>query len=76
MLRRCRELFRITKYGRRFDRESGKFIVNIAYHTAVKITPRTVAVSEAFGLGVDQEQQFMIYDNVELKSARALQTSF
>ena len=67
MLRRRRELFRITKYGRRFDRESGKFIVNIAYHTAVKVTPRTVAVSEAFGLGVDQEQQYIIYDNVELK---------
>jgi len=66
-LTRRREFFQITRWARRYDRKSGKFIVDIAYNTATEITPRTIAVSEAFGLGVDQEQKFVIYDNVELK---------
>jgi ABC-type lipoprotein export system ATPase subunit/GNAT superfamily N-acetyltransferase len=61
------EYFQIQRYGRRYDRRSGCFIVDIAYETATEVTPRTIAVSEAFGLGVDQEQKFVIYDNVELK---------
>lgn len=64
---RHREFFRITKYARRYDHSSGKFVVDIAYETATDITPRTIAVSEAFGLGVDQQQKFVIFDNVELK---------
>jgi len=66
-LTRRHEYFEITKYARRFDKREGKFIVDIAYETATEITPRTIAVSEAFGLGVDQHQKFPIYDNVELK---------
>src|SRR3989304_1762687 len=66
-MRSRKEFFRISKYGRRYDRQEGKFIVNIAYQTATELTPRTIAVSEAFGLGVDQEQKFVLYDNVELK---------
>jgi len=31
------------------------------------VTPRPVAVAEAFGLGIHQEKTFVIYDNVELK---------
>jgi ABC-type ATPase with predicted acetyltransferase domain len=64
---RRREFFRIQQFRRRYDREAGKFVFNIAYETAAELTPRTVAVSEAFGLGVDEEQKFVIYDNVELK---------
>lgn len=67
MVRRRLEHFEIRKYARRFDRGSGKFIVDIAYETATEVTPRTIQVAEAFGLGVDQHQKFMIYDNVELK---------
>jgi ABC-type lipoprotein export system ATPase subunit/GNAT superfamily N-acetyltransferase len=62
-----KEHFKIRQYARRYDHVSGKFVVNIAYSTAAKVTPRTVAVAEAFGLGVDQEQKFTIFDNVELK---------
>jgi len=62
-----REFFRITKYARRYDRREGKFTIDIAYETTAEITPRTVAVAEAFGLGVDEQQKFVIYDNVELK---------
>jgi len=66
-LRRRREHFRIHKFRRIYDRNSGKFTFNVAYETAAQLTPRTVAVAEAFGLGVDQEQKFVILDNVELK---------
>jgi len=64
---RRREFFRITKYARRYDRREGKFTINVAYETAVEISPRTTAVADAFGLGIDEEQKFVIYDNVEFK---------
>jgi ABC-type lipoprotein export system ATPase subunit len=62
-----REYFRITKFAKRYDRQTGKFTFNIAYETATEITPRTIDVAETFGLGIDQTQKFAIYDNVELK---------
>jgi len=64
---RRREHFRITKSARSYDKREGKFTINIAYETATEITPRTIGVAEAFGLGIDQQQKFVIYDNVELK---------
>jgi ABC-type lipoprotein export system ATPase subunit/GNAT superfamily N-acetyltransferase len=64
---RRREYFRICKYARRYDRREGKFIIDISYETATETTPRTIAVAEAFGLGIDQHQKFVIYDNVKLK---------
>jgi len=64
---RKREFFRIRKYRRTYDRHEGKFLINIAYETATEITPRTIGVAEAFGLGVDEQRKFVIYDNVELK---------
>jgi len=64
-----RELFEVTRWARKYDRETGKFIINISYETATDVTPRTIAVAEAFGLGVDQYQRQIIYDNVELKIA-------
>ncbi len=62
-----REYFRITKFAKRYDRQIGKFTFNIAYETATEITPRTIDVAETFGLGIDQTQKFILYDNVELK---------
>jgi ABC-type ATPase with predicted acetyltransferase domain len=64
---RRKEHFRINQWARTYDRTTGKFTINVAYETATAITKRTIAVSEAFGLGVDQSQKFIIYDNVELK---------
>jgi ABC-type lipoprotein export system ATPase subunit/GNAT superfamily N-acetyltransferase len=61
------ELFRIRRYARKYDRQQGKFIINISYETATEVTSRTIGVAEAFGLGVDQHHRFVIYDNVELK---------
>lgn len=62
-----RESFKVTKITRKFDRCTGKFTINIRYKTKTEVTPRTVAVSEAFGLGVDAEKEHVVYDNVELK---------
>jgi ABC-type lipoprotein export system ATPase subunit/GNAT superfamily N-acetyltransferase len=65
---RKRELFHIRQYARKFDRETGKFIINISYETAAPgPTERVIGVAEGFGLGLDQWQKFVIYDNVELK---------
>jgi ABC-type lipoprotein export system ATPase subunit/GNAT superfamily N-acetyltransferase len=65
---RKREFFRICQYARKYDRETGKFIINISYETvAPEPTERVVGVAEGFGLGLDQWQKFIIYDNVELK---------
>jgi ABC-type transport system involved in cytochrome c biogenesis ATPase subunit/GNAT superfamily N-acetyltransferase len=63
-----REYFRIRQFARRYDRASGKFVVNVAYETAAP-TPseRVVAVAQGFGLGLDKWEKFVVYDNVELK---------
>jgi len=63
------EYFRINKVSlKRFDVKTGKFIVNISYETAApEPTDRVVGVAEAFGLGLDKWEKFVVYDNVELK---------
>ena len=66
MVRR-REYFRINKFARRYDRESGKFTFDISYETKTDITDRTVEVAEAFGMGISEFQEHVLYDNVELK---------
>lgn len=43
-------------------------IFNKSFRTSpVEITDRVVAVSDAFGIGVDEQREFTIFDNVELK---------
>jgi ABC-type transport system involved in cytochrome c biogenesis ATPase subunit/N-acetylglutamate synthase-like GNAT family acetyltransferase len=64
---RRREFFKITRYARRYDRETGKFVIDISYKTKTDITDRTIAVSEAFGLGVDEFKEHVVYDDVELR---------
>jgi len=66
-LRRHQEYFKIQKFRRVYDRSQNKFTFNIAYETAARLTPRSVAVAEAFGLGLDQQRKFVILDDVELK---------
>jgi ABC-type lipoprotein export system ATPase subunit/GNAT superfamily N-acetyltransferase len=62
------EFFHIRKYIRRFDNKTGKFIINIAYETAApEPTDRVVDVAEAFGLGLDKWEKFVVYNNVELR---------
>ena len=66
MRRKGREEFRIRKFARRYDRLSGKFTFDIGYETRTDITDRTVAVAEAFGMGISESQRHVLYDNVEL----------
>jgi len=65
---RRHEFFRIRQIRRRYDRQQGKFIIDIAYETAApEPTERVVNVAEAFGLGLDQWEKFIVYDNVQLQ---------
>jgi ABC-type ATPase with predicted acetyltransferase domain len=64
-----RELFKITRIQKKYDRKAGVFRINIAYKTRTDVTDRTIKVAEAFGIGVDNFQEHVIYDNVELKIA-------
>ncbi|MBT0160206.1 GNAT family N-acetyltransferase [Candidatus Bathyarchaeota archaeon A05DMB-2] len=69
---RRREFFRIRQIRRRYDRQEDKFIIDIAYETAApEPTERVVNVAEAFGLGLDQWEKFVVYDNVQLKIGAA-----
>jgi ABC-type lipoprotein export system ATPase subunit/GNAT superfamily N-acetyltransferase len=63
-----REFFHISQIKRRYDHKTGKFIINIGYETAApEPTDRVVGVAEAFGLGLDKWEKFVVYDNVELR---------
>jgi len=42
-------------------------LISISYETGVKVSPRTIKVAEAFGIGVDKKRRFTIYEDVELK---------
>ncbi|MEM3626416.1 MAG: ATP-binding cassette domain-containing protein [Candidatus Bathyarchaeia archaeon] len=61
------EYFHIKSYAKTYDKRSNTFTINITYETATEITPRTIGVAEAFGLGIDQQQKFTIYDNLKIK---------
>ena len=62
-----KEIFKITRFKKHYDHKTGSFKINISYKTRTDITDRTIKVAEAFGIGVDNHQEHVIYDNVELK---------
>ncbi|MEM2163895.1 MAG: ATP-binding cassette domain-containing protein [Nitrososphaerota archaeon] len=63
---RREEYFEIHKVRRIYNRETGKFIINIEYSTAApKPTERVISVAEAFGIGVDRGRKFTLYKNAE-----------
>jgi len=43
-----------------------RFKIDIRYKIRTKATPRTVAVAEAFGIGMGEPYEFSVYDNLEL----------
>ena len=65
-MRRRREYFRIRQFRRTYDRSEGKFTFKISYETNAALTPRSLVVAEAFGLGIDEAQKFKVLD-AELK---------
>jgi len=67
-MRDRREIFRIQKFRRVYDRAADKFSFNISYETHTELTDRALVVAESFGLGVDEAQKFKVLD-AELKIA-------
>ncbi len=65
-MRNRKDHFRIRQFRRTYDKEQGKFSFNISYETHTKLTPRSLVVAEAFGLGIDEAQKFKVLD-AELK---------
>lgn len=47
-------------------RKANKLVAEVGFKTKTKITPRSVAIAEAFGLGIDEEKVFKVYDNFAL----------
>ena len=58
-----------TRRVRRFDRERGCYVYDIAFKTQTPLTERTIEVAEAFGLGVDETQEHVLYRDFEVKLA-------
>jgi ABC-type ATPase with predicted acetyltransferase domain len=65
-MRKRREELQIRRIRRIYSRAEDKFTFNISYETHTKITPRSLVVAEAFGLGIDDAQKFKVLD-AELK---------
>jgi ABC-type ATPase with predicted acetyltransferase domain len=45
-----------------YNKAEDKFSFNICYETHTKVTPRSLVVAEAFGLGIDEAQKFKVLD--------------
>jgi ABC-type lipoprotein export system ATPase subunit/GNAT superfamily N-acetyltransferase len=68
LAKKVKEIFRIHKVLRRFDRHSGKFVINVSFETAApEPTDRTIVTAEAFGLGLDKLEKFTVFEDVDLK---------
>jgi ABC-type ATPase with predicted acetyltransferase domain len=65
-MRNQREIFRIRTIRRTYDKTKDRFTFDISYETHTELTPRTVEVAEAFGLGIDEAQKFPVL-NAELQ---------
>ncbi|MEM1586966.1 MAG: hypothetical protein QXX99_05765 [Candidatus Bathyarchaeia archaeon] len=64
------EHFKIKSAVRKFDAKTGKFIINISYEAAPpEPTERVLRVAETFGLGVDRQHKFIIYDMIMFELA-------
>ena len=65
-MRDRRDVFRVRKCRRVYDRARDRFSFHVEYETHTELTPRTVVVAEAFGLGIDEAQKFPVL-NAELQ---------
>ena len=58
---------RIGRRVRRYDKERGCYVYDVNFKTQTPLTERTIEVAEAFGLGVDEEQEHVLYKDFEVK---------
>lgn len=61
------EFLKIRKGKAIWNKVLEKFSISISYETGTEITPRTVEVADALGLGIDTAKKFVLYDNVQLE---------
>lgn len=66
MVSRRHEFFKVKRVCRVYDKSQDRFTFKVSYETHTKLTPRSIVVAEAFGLGVDEAQKFTVLDT-ELK---------
>ena len=60
---------RVGRRVRRYDGERGCYVYDIAFMTQTPLTERTIEVAEAFGLGVDETQEHVLYRDFTVKLA-------
>ncbi len=58
---------RVERRTRRYDSERGCYVYDISFKTRAPLTERTLDVAEAFGLGIDEEREHVIYRDFELR---------
>ena len=59
--------FELVKIAKKWSPGRRKMIFDITFRVLPAITERTVAVGEAFGMGIDEEQEFPIYRHFEVE---------
>jgi ABC-type transport system involved in cytochrome c biogenesis ATPase subunit len=62
LTRKRTDSIRISQLSRIYNHAEDKFTYNISYQTHTKPTPRSIQVAEAFGLGIDETQEFKILE--------------
>ena len=60
---------RVERRTRRYDSDRGCYVYDISFKTRAPLTERTIDVAEAFGLGIDDEREHVIYRDFELRLA-------
>jgi len=58
---------RARRTGRRFDEERGCYVYDVRFKTRAPVSERTVEVARAFGLGVDDEREHVVYRDFEVR---------
>src|SRR5665647_2200717 len=58
------DVLKIRKLRRIYNRNEDKFTFHVEYETIAEITPRTLVVAEAFGLGIDEAQKFLVLNTI------------
>ena len=53
--------------SRRYDKQRGCYVYDIAFKSTAQETPRTIKVAESFGLGISDEHVHTLYDDFELR---------
>ncbi len=56
-----------ARRARRWDEKRGCYVYDVSFKTRAPLTERTIEVAEAFGLGIDEEKEHVLYRDFELE---------